>query len=104
MDAKNLLKRLKSTGIPAAHNVFLQKQNPPYLIYRDDETDIIAANSKAILKKQKIVIELYAAPTAITLSEATVENLLDTFTTYTKSRTFDEAEQHYVTYYQFYLR
>lgn len=103
MGIKELYRLLKATGIPTAHNVFLKAQKPPYILYRDDDTDIIAANSKVVLKKQRITIELYSAPTGISNAEKIVENLLDDFTTYSKSRSFDDAQQLYVTYYNFYI-
>ena len=103
MENNRLFQLLQSTGIPTAHNVFLKAQRTPYLLYRDDETDIIAANSKKKKKKRKITLELYAAATAIGHAETAVEAVLDTFTTYSKARAFDDARQLYVTYYQFYL-
>lgn len=103
MDAKKVYRLLKSTGIPTAHNVFLKAQKPPYLLYRDDDTAIIAANSRAVLKKQRITVELYSAPTEINNAEKIVENLLDEFTTYSKNRSFDDEQQLYVTYYNFYI-
>ncbi|MBR2175464.1 MAG: hypothetical protein IJ861_00780 [Clostridia bacterium] len=103
MDAKEVYRLLKSTGIPTTHNVFLKVQKPPYLLYRDDDTDIIAANSRAVLKKQRITVELYSSPTEINNAEKIVENLLDEFTTYSKNRSFDDEQQLYVTYYNFYI-
>lgn len=103
MNTQEIYTLLQSTGISTAHNVFLQKQVPPYILYRNDGTDIIAANSKAILKKQRITVELYSKSEGLRQAEAAVENVLDTFTTYSKARSFDDEQQIYVTYYNFYI-
>ena len=88
--------------IPTAHNVFLQRMEPPYLLYRDS-FDHIAANSRNVLKKHRIIMELYAAQTDADAAEEAVEAFLDGFTTYSKDRTFDDEQQLSVTYYQFYI-
>lgn len=103
LENSRLFQLLQSTGIPTAHNVFLKAQKPPYLLFRDDATEIIAANSRPVLKKRKITVELYSAATDAGHAETAVEAVLDTFTTYSKARAFDDARQLYVTYYQFYL-
>lgn len=103
MSTQEVYALLQCTGIPTAHNIFLQKQVPPYILYRNDGTDIIAANSKAILKKQGITVELYSGADGLKRAETAVESVLDTFTTYSKARSFDDEQQIYVTYYNFYI-
>lgn len=103
MEGKDILILLKSSDMPVAHNVFLKSQQAPYLIYRDDEFEIITANSKAVLTKKQIKIELYSRATEVESCEEIVENLLNTFTTYSKGRSFDDNQQLYVTYYFFYI-
>lgn len=99
----NLLALLQSTGYPVAHNVFLQRQTPPYIIYLDDKFDYKTANSKTVLKKRKITIELYTSLSSdVDTVENAVETVLDGFTTYDKNRTFDENQSLYITYYSFY--
>lgn len=94
---------MSGSGIPTAHNVFLKPQKSPYLIWRDDVFDCVTANSRTVLKKRRITVELYAVITQINQCEHTVENILDSFTTYTKERAFDDAQGLYVTYYNFYI-
>lgn len=83
--------------------MFLSPQIPPYLIYRNDSVECLAANSRTVLKKQRITIELYTRITQTDGCEHTVEDILDNFTTYAKSRAFDDAQGLYVTYYHFYI-
>ena len=98
----NLLTLLEN-ALPVARNVFLERQTPPYLIYRDDDFDYKTANSKVILKKRKNTLELYTSLSSdVDTVENTVETILDGFTTYDKSRTFDENQGLYITYYSFY--
>ena len=98
----NLLSLLEN-ALPVAHNVFLQRHTPPYLIYRDDDFAYKTANSKVVLKKQKTTLELYTSLSGdVDTVENTIENILDGFTTYDKSRTFDENQGLYITYYSFY--
>lgn len=104
MDISAIYSLLSSSGIPTAHNIFKTPQKPPYLTYRIDNFANLCANGKVILKKQRITIELYATITQVNSCEHTVEGILDEFTTYTKERTFDDAQGLYVTYYNFYLR
>ena len=103
MNTRDIYTLLRNAGIPVAHNVFLKKQVPPYILYRYDGTDIIVANSRAVLKKQRIAVELYSKPEGLRQAEAAVENVLDNFTTYSKERSFDDEQQIYVTYYKFYI-
>lgn len=95
---------MSDSGIPAAHNVFVTPQSPPYIIYRNDGFDSITANSRTVLKKQEITIEVYAKITQINQCEHAVENILDSFTTYTKDRAYDDAQGLYITYYKFYIK
>lgn len=74
------------------------------MIYRNDNFENITANSRTVLKKRLITVELYATITQINGCEHDVENILDSFTTYTKERAFDDKQRLYVTYYKFYLR
>ena len=103
MKIDEMYRKLKGTDIPTAHNIFLNTQKPPYMIYRTDDIDIKTANSKVVLQKQRISIELYTKPGEVANNETKVETVLNCFTTYTKSRTFTDAEQLYVTYYDFYI-
>lgn len=84
--------------------MFLKPVVPPYIIYRDDGFENIAANSRTVLKKQRVAVEVYARITQISQCEHAVESILDSFTTYTKERAYDDAQGLYVTYYNFYLR
>lgn len=74
------------------------------MIYRNDNFENITANSRTVLKKQLITVELYSKITQVNSCENTVEDILDSFTTYTKERAFDDDQRLYVTYYKFYLR
>lgn len=103
MEVSDIYSILSDSGIPAAHNVFLTPQTPPYIIYRDDNFENITANSKTVLKKRHITIELYSKITQVSNCEQTVEDILDSFTTYTKDRAFDDEQELYVTYYNFYI-
>ena len=102
MDISAIYSLLASSGIPTAHNIFKLPQKPPYLIYRTDRFVNLCANSKVILKKQRITIELYVKITQVNDCERAVEDILDGFTTYTKERAFDDAQGLYITYYSFY--
>lgn len=102
MDVSAIYSLLTSSNIPVAHNIFKSPQNPPYLIYRNDSFENIAANGKTVLKKQRITIELYVKITQVNDCERAVEDILDGFTTYTKERAFDDAQGLYITYYSFY--
>ena len=98
----NLLTLLEN-ALPVAHNVFLERQTPPYLIYRDGDFDFKTANSKTVKKKKKNTLELYTSLSSdVETVENTVETILDGFTTYDKNRTFDENQGLYITYYSFY--
>lgn len=103
MEVSDFYSLLAESGIPAAHNVFLTPQTPPYIIYRDNNFSAVAANSKTIMKKQRITIEIYSKNTQVNNGEQTVEDILDRFTTYTKERAFDDAQGLYITYYNFYI-
>lgn len=103
MEVSDFYSLLSDSGIPAAHNVFLTPQTAPYILYRDDSFENITANSKTVLKKRHITIELYSKITQIGSCEQTVEDILDSFTTYTKDRAFDDEQELYVTYYNFYI-
>ena len=94
---------LLENALPVAHNIFLQRQTLPYLIYRDDDFNYKTANSKIVLKKRKTTLELYTSLSSdVETVENTVETILDGFTTYDKNRTFDENQGLYITYYSFY--
>ena len=98
----NLLALLEN-ALPVAHNVFLERQTPPYLIYLDGDFSFTTANSKTVLRKRKTTLELYTSLSGdVDTVENTVETILDGFTTYDKSRTFDENQSLYITYYSFY--
>lgn len=103
MEVSDIYSLLSGSGIPAAHNVFLTPQIPPYILYRDDKFENIAANSRTVLKKRQITIELYSKITQVNSCENAVEDILDSFTTYSKDRVFDDEQRLYVTYYNFYI-
>ena len=103
METKTIFNGLKTLGIPTAHNVFVKPQKPPYIIYLDNGFQKICANSKCVLTKTKITVELYTKPETVNNYEETVESYLDGFTTYEKNRAFDEKQGLYITYYNFYI-
>lgn len=96
-----LLIALRSLPFPVAHVTFLKPQTPPYLIYLDDSFKITSANSKKTNKTVTIQLELYTNLLGTTVDENTLESILDSFTTYEKSRTYITSEGINVTYYTF---
>lgn len=102
-DIQSLVTALRTLPFPVAHVVFLRPQTPPYLIYLDDEFEITAGNSKTVEVETEIQLELYTKPLGTAADEQTLEALLDTFTTYDKSRSHIAEEGVNVTYYTFNL-
>jgi len=102
-DKVKFVKALKTLPFPVAHTVFLEPQTAPYLIYTDDEFEMIAANSETILQKTVIVLELYTKGSQTDEFEEITEVFLDDFTTYEKSKSYIKEEQLYITYYTFEL-
>lgn len=102
-DKVKFVKALKTLPFPTAHTVFLEPQTAPYLIYTDNEYDIIAADSKSVLCKTIIVLELYTKGSQTDEFEEITEIFLDDFTTYEKSKSYIKEEQLYITYYTFEL-
>lgn len=102
-DKIKFVKTLKTLPFPVAHMVFLEEQTAPYLIYIDNEFELIAANSKTVLQKTVIVLELYTKGTQTDEFEEIVEVFLDDFTTFEKSKSYITEEQLYITYYTFEL-
>lgn len=102
-DKVKFVKALKTLPFPVAHTVFLEPQTAPYLIYTDDDFELIAANSKTVLCKTVIVLELYTKVSQTDEFEEIVEIFLDDFTTYEKSRSYIKEEQLHITYYTFEL-
>ena len=96
-----LLLTLRTLPFPVAHNVFLKPQKPPYMIYLDEAFEFTAANSAKVNVKTVIRLELYTKPLGTAADEETVEDLLDTFTTYEKTRSHITEEGVNVTYYTF---
>ncbi len=102
-DKVKFVKALKTLPFPVAHTVFLEPQTAPYLIYLDDEYDVIAADSKSVFCKTIIVLELYTKGNQTDEFENIVEIFLDDFTTFEKSKSYIKEEQVYITYYKFEL-
>ena len=102
-DKVKFVKALKTLPFPVAHTMFLEPQTAPYLIYTDDEFEMIAANSETILQKTVIVLELYTKGSQTDEFEEITEVFLDDFTTYEKSKSYIKEEQLYITYYTFEL-
>lgn len=102
-DKVKFVKALKTLPFPVAHEVFLEEQAAPYLIYTDDEFEFVTANSKTVLQKTVIVLELYTKGSQTDEFEEIVETFLDDFTTYEKSKSYIKEEQLYITYYTFEL-
>lgn len=102
-DKVKFVKALKTLPFPVAHTVFLEPQTAPYLIYTDDEFEMIAANSETILQKTVIVLELYTKGSQTDEFEEITEVFLNDFTTYEKSKSYIKEEQLYITYYTFEL-
>ena len=98
---EELVAQLRTLTIPVAHVVFLKPQVPPYLIYLDDSFEQPAANSEKVATVTTIQLELYTKPLGTAADEETLEALLDTFTTYEKSRSHIAEEGVNVTYYTF---
>lgn len=96
-----LVKMLKTLPFPVVRYLFKEPQNAPYLIYRDDDFNDTAANSKKINRQTCIIIELYTEPKQTEQCEEITETLLDDFTTYEKARSFIESEGVAITYYKF---
>ena len=102
-DKIKFVKALKTLPFPVAHTLFLEEQTAPYLIYTDDEYDIVTADSKSVLCKTIIVLELYTKGNQTDEFENIVEIFLDDFTTFEKSKSYITEEQLYITYYTFEL-
>lgn len=102
-DKESFAQSLDSLPFPAAHTVFLEEQTAPYLIYTDNDFEFTAADSRAVLCKTAIVLELYTKAGQTDENEVIVENYLDNFTTYEKNRSYISEEQLYITYYTFEL-
>lgn len=102
-DKVKFVKALKTLPFPTAHTLFLEPQTAPYLIYTDDEFEMIAANSETVLQKTVIVLELYTKGSQTDEFEEIVEVFLDDFTTFEKSKSYITEEQLYITYYIFEL-
>lgn len=102
-DKVKFVKALKTLPFLVAHTVFLEPQTAPYLIYTDDEFEMIAANSETILQKTVIVLELYTKGSQTDEFEEITEVFLNDFTTYEKSKSYIKEEQLYITYYTFEL-
>lgn len=102
-DKAQFAAELRTLPFPTAHLQFLQPQTAPYLIYRDDEFDIVAANSSNVHQRTFVTLELYAKAQQIDTAESCVEQLLETSTTFEKTRSFIEEDGLYVTYYSFYV-
>lgn len=102
-DKVKFVKALKTLPFPTAHTLFLEPQTAPYLIYTDDEFEMIAANSETVLQKTVIVLELYTKGSQTDEFEEIVEVFLDDFTTFEKSKSYITEEQLYITYYTFEL-
>lgn len=100
-DKVKFVKALKTLPFPVAHTVFLEPQTAPYLTYTDDEFELITADSKTIICKTAIVLELYTKGSQTDEFEEITETFLDDFTTYEKSRSYISEEQLYITYYSF---
>lgn len=101
MTIAELVTALRTLPFPVAHVVFLKPQTPPYLIYLDDSFEQPAANSEKVATVTTIQLELYTKPLGTAADEETLEALLDTFTTYEKSRSHIAEEGVNVTYYTF---
>lgn len=101
MTITELVTALRTLPFPVAHVVFLKPQTPPYLIYLDDSFEQPAANSEKVATVTTIQLELYTKPLGTAADEETLEALLDTFTTYEKSRSHIAEEGVNVTYYTF---
>ena len=95
--------RLRTLPFPVAHEVFLKPQTAPYLIYTDNEFEITAAQSKNVLMKTVISLELYTTTAQTDTNETIVESFLDDFTTYEKARSYITEEKVNMTRYTFVL-
>lgn len=102
-DNAEFVRRLRTLPFPVAHEVFLKPQTAPYLIYTDNEFEIIAAQSENVLMKTVISLELYTKNTQTEENETIVEEFLDGFTTYEKARSFITEEKVFMTRYTFML-
>lgn len=102
-DKVKFVKALKTLPFPSAHTVFLEPQTAPYLIYTDDDFELIAANSENVLQKTVMVLELYTKGEQTDEFEEITEIFLNDFTTYEKSKSYIKEEQLYITYYTFEL-
>lgn len=102
-DKVKFYKMLKTLPMPVAHTVFIEPQTAPYLIYRDDDFELTAANSKTVYEKNQIILELYTKLNQTEYFEEIVETFLNDITTFNKSRSFIAEEQLYITYFEFYL-
>ncbi|MBQ2152478.1 MAG: hypothetical protein II440_03445 [Clostridia bacterium] len=102
-DKETFAGSLSSLPFPVAHTVFLEEQTAPYLIYTDNDFEFVSADSKTVLCRTAIVLELYTKAEQTDENEEVIENFLDDFTTYEKSRSYISEEQLYITYYTFEL-
>ncbi len=66
---------LKEAKIPVAYSHFAKTQPPPFLVYYDEEEQVITADSVVIYKVLSIAVELYTTTKNETIEEK-IENLL----------------------------
>lgn len=102
-DKNSFVESLRTLPFPVAHEVFIKPQTAPYLIYTDDDFDVVAAQSKNVLMKTVISLELYTKSGQTDANETIIENFLDDFTTYEKMRSFITDEKVFLTRYTFVL-
>lgn len=100
-DKESFAQSLEVLPFPATHTVFLEEQTAPYLIYTDNDFEFVSADSKTVICRTVIVLELYTKAEQTDENEEVIENFLDDFTTYEKSRSYISEEQLFVTYYTF---
>ena len=74
--AANLYTILSATGLPVAYNVFQETQAPPYILFRLDDTDNVAADDRVYFKRENHIVELYSSLRDLT-SEGKIETALN---------------------------
>lgn len=95
-----LLALLKTSGYPVAYHHFIDKKDPPYVLYIRENDDNISSDAKVFGKFRYYRIELYTAIKDLA-AEQMIEEILNTIDTeYTTDETWIESEKFYQVVFQ----
>ena len=100
---KEIVKMLKSTGLPFAYDHFAEGESPrpPFICYLSSNSDNFAADGKVYFKINEIHIELYTDYKDLSV-EKNLEEAMDSYGIfYEKSETWIQSERLYEVLYTF---